>query len=221
MRKHMGWIFTLIVALILGVTAPAQADDRPTMLVFGDSMTERHNDVIGSPKRGWWSYVAEAEGVRPVIAAESGSGYWNKGKACHGTNFKQRLHLVAEMRPDKLVFAGGFNDRYGCTAKFTKVRIKKASTIKAFDQFYAEAAKVVDAAGMDRSDVKIFTPWGSSYRTDHYWVWREEQRLATKYGFVYRVVRFNDRADTLDGIHPNESGSRKMGQRFLAAGGLS
>ena len=197
----------------------ATSTQQRELLVIGDSMSAWYSDE-DTVSRGWWSYVGERYGMHVTLSAETGSGMWAKGNKCQGTRAADRLHAL-DSRPDAVVVALGFNDTHGCDSRNRKVPIYRASSERAVAQYLDALAAKVDSIGMDRADVYVFTPWGSSKMDAHYWMWRAQKASADRLGFTYRVVRFNDRADTLDTIHPNASGSRAIAARFIAAGGIA
>lgn len=212
---------SLALALVLQVAPGASAEEpaeNPTMLVFGDSMSAR---MVTTADQMWWGRVASQYGLTPVLSAQDGSGYWARGNKCRGTKFGERLSAIREVKPTVIVVAGGFNDTHGCDARYRKVPIKKTSSKRGVTLGMAALAAEVDKAGLPRSTVYITTPWGTEKKAAHYWMWRWQKSEAARFGFVYRTVRFNDRADTFDGIHPTGEGHRKIGLRFIAAGGIN
>ncbi len=213
-------VVALVFALLSGAPASSSVSGR-TMLVFGDSISSWYSDEKGSPSRAWWSFVGERLNMNVRVSAEPGSGYWDRGNLCGGTTFGDRLGQVARVRPDVVVVAGGRNDYRGCTGHGSQQRgIKRSSSEKAVKSYLGKLAAAVDRAGVPRSNVYVFTPWGTVIREKHYYIWRAQRKYAKAYGFKYVEVRFLDRKYTLDGTHPNEAGSRRLADGLLSKSDL-
>ena len=83
------------------------------IVVVGDSITARYDDVPGSERQGWWSMVARHVDAPVETYAQSGSGYLRRGGLCNGTTFDQREKAL-EGSPSILIIEGGRNDWAVC-----------------------------------------------------------------------------------------------------------
>lgn len=214
MKRLLVFIVAAMLVLAPATSAGAVEDDRPTVLVVGDSISAWYNDTPGSDSRAWWSFVAEHYGLRPIVTAEAGSGYWALGNKCTGTRFGGRLSAIKRERPDRVIVAGGFNDDHGCL-NGRKVPIKQASTKKAIRSYLTALAREADAIGLPRDHIAVFTPWGTLKKTTHTWTWREQKAVAESLGMTYLTVRFLDNHQLRDKIHPNLKGSEKLAERVI------
>lgn len=209
-------LVAVLAAAVVAVPTTAQSTPAPKMLVFGDSTSVWYNEQPGSRSEAWWAIVARQLGADVTLSAEHGSGMWARGNKCQGTRLADRLGEIDRVRPDIVFVAMGFNDDHGCDSRNRKVPIYPASSKRAISMALTELAAHVDRAGLDRSQVNVFTPWGSAKPTTHRWMWREQKAVAERLGFTYITVRFNNRSETVDGVHQNRQGNVNMAHRVLA-----
>lgn len=213
----------------LGIAAPATAateDDsvRPRILIIGDSITARYNDVPGSPRRGWWSYVGAVLDSDVITSAQSGTGFLSRGgaKECALTSknslttFATRVKReVTKVKPDTLIIAGGANDWRRCSNGTVKTTSSKVVR-KQIHSFMKVLERQRAAAGIPRSRVLITDPRGSSRLAARSMVERILAKETKQHGFVYvRLTPLPDR-QTRDRTHPNAAGSRALGLEFLS-----
>lgn len=205
------------VSLVAGINPAAADEARPngTMLVLGDSISARYNDVAGDPMQGWWSMLAARTGRTPQVAAVSGSGMV-KSKLCGSadTRFNTRLGLVATPGISAIVVEGGRNDFRICHngKPVLATRTESQLGIRLFNRDLARAAR---AAGIPGSRVYTMTPWGSAYTGYRDYIKGYMKRWADYYGVTY--VEVGGMADeyTSDHTHPNLRGSKLLRDRML------
>lgn len=121
--------------LIVGRPEPVEAvatPPKPTIMVIGDSITARYNDIPGHANRGWWSFVGESLGANMTTWAESGTGILARGgaKYCklmdknplttHGYRTKRALRWY---KFDGLIVEVGANDWRRCKTVTEKKKV--------------------------------------------------------------------------------------------------
>jgi hypothetical protein len=225
---------TILLTLFSGLTlaAPSHAATSGTMLVIGDSMSSGasnhapYNNTRGSKWRGWWSFLGEETGLRPVVKAEPGSGYSRPGKwmdgshACQGSTFERRIKrdsVAALVRSAKIVvITGGINDYRkvkadGSCSSFAGLTSNEL-TQQLTPYVHAMMSRVA-AARKDRRTVYITSPWGRNSKTYRETITRVVQSEAKNFGFRYIDTAHGPlqaKSRTYDGTHPSESGSRAI-----------
>ncbi|MGA8987769.1 SGNH/GDSL hydrolase family protein [Aeromicrobium sp.] len=198
------------IAIMLGmVLAPSSAGAadtaRPngTLVVIGDSITSRYNDIAGSPRRGMYSYLAEELGMVPVTFAESGSGFYRRGvdAGCAGTRYASRITKAIASKPTVLLVEGGRNDYRGCTKRVTQTTTENYTR-----SFLRSLAIAADNSGLRRGDVYVQSPWGSSKAAEGKRIRPMIKKWAQYYRFTFIAGAPMGLADAPDGVHPDESG---------------
>jgi lysophospholipase L1-like esterase len=211
-------------------TASPTATPHAPVVVIGDSISsvgryDRYRRGVAGedPARPlvWWSRVLRDAGVDPAEAltlTEGSSGYLRRGARtptgelgqCAGTTFAERLDALAQARPHVLLVAGGRNDVSRCegTAYRPATVGQQRAAIRAF---YASLAQTADAIGLPRSQVFVLVPWGSSDVADRARIVREVEAAARAHGLSFVPVPALAAADLQDGIHPNGTGTYKLG----------
>lgn len=214
----------LALAFVLAGLSHAPAHARPygdgRMVVVGDSISEvpRYNDIRGSSKRAWWSFLADAADLRPVSYGESGSGYGKKG-ACTGTSFLERMKRPSRTANIKAASAvrieGGVNDFETCEYDDVAQKWnKKPFDVEALRREVDATFAYVKSIRKQRNSVYVFVPWGwreelKQYRTPIVKIIRE---LALKSGLAYVPAStiLSSAARSNDGVHPNLAGSKAL-----------
>lgn len=217
LRAPRLWLLAAIIgALVLVpsathlITASAGA---PTIAVVGDSITARYGDDSGSAEQGWWSFVGRHYDMGVATFAESGSGFGRPGLRCTGTRFDQRLDELRRRRPTVVFVEGGRNDWARCDGQrlvaATDQQIKRA-----VDSFLTRLQAAV-AAG---TPIYVLgPPWGSVDLPQ-----RDRVTAIVKASSARHHLRFIDTTGvfdagrrTVDGTHPNRSGSKALADRVI------
>lgn len=183
------------------------------IVVVGDSITARYDDVPGSERQGWWSMVARHVDAPVETYAQSGSGYLRRGGLCNGTTFDQREKAL-EGSPSILIIEGGRNDWAVCRDD----RVAVASNAEIADAVDGYFDLVADALPASTRVLVLGPPWGPLQPIARLRVTPIIERAATEHDF-----EFVDTAGTLtpahvlDGVHPNRGGSIAIAKRVIAA----
>jgi lysophospholipase L1-like esterase len=207
---------------------------RPKLLIFGDSFTagpdvpgEADNDIVGSDRRGWWSYLAADLGYRPILSAEPGSGFLKNGLECAGTVYGDRINRMLSVRPDLLVIEGGRNDFNYCvtrTSRATGVPITTYDTVHsdraavqaAVSNYLAEVKKMAKRIGLAPDHVYITMPWGGTILDRRPMINDALIVAARTEGFTYVEIPPLTAAERFDDTHPNRVGSKAIFQHFVS-----
>lgn len=183
------------------------------IVVVGDSITARYDDVPGSARQGWWSIVGRHLDAPVQTYAQSGSGYLRRGGLCDGTTFEQREKAL-EGSPSLLIVEGGRNDWAVCRDD----RVAAAGNAEIADAVN-DYFDLISAAMPDSTRVLVLgPPWGPLQPVARLRVTPIVERAAAAHGF-----EFVDTSGTLtptnvlDGVHPNRAGSVAIARRVIAA----
>jgi lysophospholipase L1-like esterase len=184
-------------------------------LVFGDSMTEQGTDDPGETMQGWWSMVGYELGWFMVTSAQGGGGVVKRGYGCYGSSIRERDSAVVDrVRPDWIIVAAGYNDRYVCVngvAKRAAIAWRTGAMVKAFEHL----ATLADKYGIPRSHVGVTVPWGPAAVQDRHELVVEISTAAAKAGVSWVNVRRLAHDESWDGVHPNRQGSELVASVVL------
>lgn len=208
---------------------PTRGPQTP-LLVIGDSISgsARYSLTGGGGKhKVWWAWVAQAAGVEPIDVArstESGSGLLARGVGggflCYGTTFGERLADVEQSNPQVIIVAGGRNDLRYCRGS-RLLPTTEAQRRAAAVSYFGRLAESADRLDLPRSRVYVMTPWGARDETGHSAITLLFESLAHEYGFTWVSLPALQRADTMDGVHPNARGSQLIASWVLAASDIA
>lgn len=203
---------------------PSQAATTPTMVVIGDSITWRGDNIPGSTNRGWWSYLGRELGLRIIRHAERGSGFGKRGKAadgtsvCGGSTFYSRLDrpaVAADVTAARLVIvAGGVNDMYRCVYRNGAWSQVPTSEGQLKRDVHRTMLRLAELRPTRRSSVYITAPYGpfAAGAAAKTWIVPLIKAEALAAGFRYvdtsRGTLDGDRTD--DGVHPNYAGNLRL-----------
>lgn len=215
---------TLLASVLLASPSAAKGKQR-TMVVIGDSITWRYNNVHGSASRGWWSYLGSKLHLKVVRHAERGSGYGRRGKksdgsnSCKGTTFAARLTKKKVRRDIKaarvVILAGGVNDYRRCRWDPTEKRWRLAPSNPATIERQITLT-MTRLAALRRRPTSVFVtaPWGSGkgVAADKEWITQLIEAEAKRHGFRYVDTAHGtlNGKRTNDGVHPNAAGNLRL-----------
>lgn len=218
-------MLSLVVALaVTGLTALAgtpgaaqEPDAQPTrLLVIGDSISAKSYYNRRANGKGWWAELVERTGAEILMSAENGSGLVRQGEHCLGTTFGERLERLNLTRADLVVVEGGANDLYYCTARDTMVRASGHELRQRIPAFFDQLAAAVDAAGLPRDHVYVFTPWGADRLEQRKRIRKIIRANTRRIGAEYVEVPAFPLRLTRDGIHPTRKGSRFLYRKLVS-----
>lgn len=184
------------------------------IVVVGDSITARYNSTPGDARQGWWSIVGDHYNAHVTTFAQSGSGYLRPGGECTGNRFIDRMEAFTGRAPSLFIIEGGRNDWSTCERGV-----------------YVPASDAVIAHAVDRylSTVQTFLPhstriivmgppWGPLEPQDGVRLTRIIEAVATQHGleFISTTGALNAQR-VIDGVHPNQAGSRAIAERVIHA----
>lgn len=225
----------VVAAVALGlstlVNGAVAADDRPHIMVIGDSYSARYTDETGSTARAWWSYLREDLDAKLTVAAESGAGILMKGTGCKGKRLGDysKLDALKSASPDIVIVEGGANDWGHCVNGVRTSHMNKPTLIKGWvDRYFKQLAVDTKAAGISRNKVYVTSFWAAqnSEKTRSIIVGYYRQ-AAKANGFKWVEMPRLEHRHTLDAelangdrTHPNISGSRELFYRFMSVSDL-
>ncbi|MFS0885034.1 SGNH/GDSL hydrolase family protein [Aeromicrobium sp. 179-A 4D2 NHS] len=105
---------------------------KPTIMVVGDSITARYNNIPGHANQGWWSMVGQRLNATMLTSAEAGTGIIARGGVEHCklmdknplTNHGVRTrNALRKKKFDALIVEVGANDWRRCTTVNKKVKV--------------------------------------------------------------------------------------------------
>ncbi len=221
-RRRVTWV--LAGALVLALApflmwqraegGPVSAIAPDGIVVVGDSITARYNDVPGDADQGWWSIVGRHYGADVRRYAQSGSGYLRPGLFCEGDRFRERLGAFTGAPPSIFIIEGGRNDWATCRdGRFRPST--DAEVAAAVDQYLDLVTEMLPA---QTRVVVLAPPWGPRQRIEGLRVTSIIRSAVAQHG-----AEFVDTTGTLgplevvDGIHPNRAGSLAIADRVIAA----
>lgn len=183
------------------------------IVVVGDSITARYDDVPGSDRQGWWSMVARHVDAPVETYAQSGSGYLRRGGLCNGTTFDQREKALGGS-PSILIIEGGRNDWAVCRND----RVAIASNAEIADAVNHYFDLVAAAMPASTRVLVVGPPWGPLQPIAQLRVTPIIERAAERHDFEFvDTTGALSPAHVLDGIHPNRGGSVAIAKRVIAA----
>jgi hypothetical protein len=206
---------------------------RPKLLVIGDSFSagpdvpgKANNNVVGSERRGWWSFLAADLNYRPILSAEPGSGFLKNGLECAGTVYADRLKRIQSVRPDLLVIEGGRNDFNYCVTRISRatgvpvttydtVHSDRAAIQVAMSDYFAQVKKMARKIGLPSDHIYVTMPWGGSV-LDRRPMINDALTIASRQaGFQYVEIPPLTSAERFDITHPNGLGSKRIFEHFV------
>lgn len=213
------------------VNGAVAADDRPHIMVIGDSYSARYTDETGSTARAWWSYLREDLDAQLTVAAESGAGILMRGSGCKGKRLGDysTLERLKAASPDILIVEGGANDWGHCVNGLRTSHMKTPTLIKGWvDRYFKQLAKDTKSAGIAKKNVYVSSFWatqnGEKTRTT---IVNYYRAAAKANGFTWVEMPRLEQRHTLDAelgngdrTHPNISGSRELFYRFMSTSDL-
>lgn len=224
-RSRRGAVVTVLIALAL-VVVPfgiwQGADGGPTfetrsasdIVVVGDSITARYEDVVGSPDQGWWSFVGRHARAPVDTYAQSGSGYLRAGARCSGTTFAERTAALDRPAPAMFIIEGGRNDWAACRAG----QVTPASNAEIVGAVRGYLKRVDDALPPSTRVIVMGPPWGPLQPVERVVVTSVVRQGAELHGFEFIDTTGTLPAENvLDGVHPNRAGNIAIARRVIAA----
>lgn len=200
----------------------------PVVLVVGDSITARYNNIRGHQNRGWWSIVGERWNARMVTMAQAGTGVIARGGAAScALGSKNRLTTfgyrtqrgLRTVKADALIVAGGANDwrRCGPVKKGKSKLVNNTDAlIRAQMRKYLTTVKTeIRAAGLPASQVLFMTPRGPDRKRDRDRVVVIFAQEVHRAGFKYIDSNIIPASYTVDRTHPNLAGNQWLADLFL------
>jgi GDSL-like lipase/acylhydrolase family protein len=206
---------------------------RPKLLVIGDSFSagpdvpgKANNNVVGSERRGWWSWLASDLRYRPIISAEPGSGFLKNGLECAGTVFADRLKRLLTVRPDLLVIEGGRNDFNYCVTRISRatgapvttydtVHSDRAAIQVAMSNYFDQVKKMAKQIGLPDDHIYVTMPWGGSVLDRRPMINQALTLASRQAGFQYVEIPPLTSAERFDITHPNALGSKRIFEHFV------
>ncbi len=224
-RSRHGAVVTVLLALAIAVVPFLiwqGADGGPTfetrsaddIVVVGDSITARYDDVAGSPDQGWWSFVGRHARARVDTYAQSGSGYLRPGARCSGTTFAERTAAFDRPAPAMFIIEGGRNDWAACRDG----QVTPATNAEIVAAVRGYLRLVDDTLPPSTRVIVMGPPWGPLQPVERVLVTNIVRQGADRYGF-----EFIDTAGTLpaehvlDGVHPNRAGNIAIARRVISS----
>ena len=198
------------------------ADGGPTLqtrsssdiVVVGDSITARYDDVSGSPDQGWWSIVGRHAQARVDTYAQSGSGFLRRGARCSGTTFAERTAALDRPAPALFIIEGGRNDWAGC--RDGQVTPATNAEIVAAVRGYLQ--RVDDALPSSTRVIVLGPPWGPLQPVERVLVTSIVRQGADLHGFEFVDTTGTLPAENVvDGVHPNRAGNVAIARRVISA----
>jgi lysophospholipase L1-like esterase len=184
------------------------------IVVVGDSITARYNDVPGDQRQGWWSIAGRRFDATVTTYAQSGSGYLRPGAACTGNRFIDRPDAYAGPAPSLFIVEGGRNDWAVCrngrhvTATDAQIDHAVGRYLDTLQAFLPSSTRIL----------VLGPPWGPVDPANRKRVTAIIRAQAAGHG-----IEFVDTSGTLtadrvvDGVHPNRAGSQAIARRVIAA----
>ena len=215
-------VVTMTIAL-LAAWQTARGGEQPDpngpfkrgIVVVGDSITAEYNDDEGDDHEGWWSMVGRHFGAHVTTHAQSGSGYLRQGLACSGDRFVDRPEAFRGTAPSLFIVEGGRNDWASCI-EGRHVEAPDADIARAVDDYLD-----VLQANLPSSTriIVLGPPWGTLDQLGRQRVTGIVYAAAKARGLQYvsTVGTIDRRERVIDGIHPNQVGSRALADRVIAA----
>lgn len=194
-----------------------------TMMVFGDSITARFNDVSGDDLQGYWSMVADEVGAEPWVKAEGGAGFVNPGLVgCTGHTLGEQLadpQVQAMVRDaGAILVEGGRTDTQTCRKGGGYDPVSTRQLRRSANRFFAQLAAL---RGADDRCTFVLTPWGPAGLAEN----RERvtgvvSETAERHGFTYvGTTGLLTEDNTMDDrVHPTVWGNHNLANAVLDAG---
>lgn len=184
------------------------------IVVVGDSITARYDDVAGSPDQGWWSFVGRHVRARVDTYAQSGSGYLRPGARCSGTTFAQRTAALDRPAPAMFIIEGGRNDFAGCRDG----RVTPASNAEIVSAVRGYLQLVDDSLPPSTRVIVLGPPWGPLQPVERVLVTNIVRQGADRQGFEFIDTTGTLPAENvIDGVHPNRAGNIALARRVISA----
>lgn len=216
-RASRLWLLVAIISAFVLVPSAAHlvraSAGSPGIAVVGDSITARYNDVDGSPRQAWWSFVGRHYHLHVTTYAQSGSGFQRPGLACSGDTFRQRLDELRKHPPEIVLVEGGRNDWARCRSGYLVVA-SNARIRRSVDGFLTD----LQSALPPRTEIFVLgPPWGSIDAAQRDRVTAIVRTAANRHHMLFIDTDdvFEGGLLTLDGVHPNLAGSRALGARVI------
>lgn len=184
------------------------------IVVVGDSITARYNDVPGDQDQGWWSIVGRHFDATVTPYAQSGSGYLRPGLDCTGNTFIDRPDAYTGPAPSLLIVEGGRNDWATCqggqfvTAPDEVIAHAIDRYLDTLQTFLPKSTRII----------VLGPPWGPLDPANGQRVTAIVRAQAKQHGLRFISTRGALTADrVVDGVHPNREGSLTIARRVIAA----
>jgi len=217
-RFRFTFIAVFVTMIAVGATLltfnSANADlPEKKLVVVGDSITARYNDISGDANEGWWSMVGHEMGYTPVKVAVSGVGFMRKQPDCSGIRFGGMLSQVIAEQPDILIIAGGRNDWRDCASSSHASEAKVRD--HAFRYFRALNARL-GLMGITSDDVYMMSPWGAA-ASSHMWIRSVVKDEGERFGFTWIPTSYlqDGHGWSVDRTHPTLAGNVELKRRVL------
>lgn len=184
------------------------------IVVVGDSITARYDDIPGSRYQAWWSIVGRHFGTTVTTFAQSGSGFLRPGEACTGDTFIDRHEALAGPAPSLFIVEGGRNDWARCDDGLL-VRADDVEIAHAVNRYFDALKTFLPAS---TRVVVLGPPWGPLDPENGVRVTGIVAAAAQDHGFAFIGTDGLLTANHVhDGIHPNLAGSRAIAARVIDA----
>lgn len=224
-RSRRGAVATVVLALVVAV-APfviwQGADGGPTfetrpapeIVVVGDSITARYDDVAGSPDQGWWSFVGRHARASVDTYAQSGSGFLRRGAHCRGTTFAERTAALERPAPAMFIIEGGRNDWAACHDR----QVTPATNAEIVTAIRGYLKLVDDTLPPSTRVIVLGPPWGPLQPIERVVVTGVVRQSAELHDFEFIDTTGTLPAENvLDGVHPNRAGNIAIARRVISA----
>lgn len=217
-------VIALALAVLLGPFLARSAIGRePTtistiaprgIVVVGDSITARYNDVPGHAMQGWWSVVGRHYDAKVTTYAQSGSGYLRPGKQCTGNRFIDRQRAFTGEAPSLLIIEGGRNDWAACVEGHL-VTSSDEAVEHAVDTYLGT---LITFLPRSTRIIVMGPPWGPTDPQNGERVTRIIEAVTAKHGLEFiPTTGALTRSEVTDGVHPNRAGSVAIADRVISA----
>lgn len=184
------------------------------IVVVGDSITARYNDVPGDEKQGWWSIVGRHFKAEVTTYAQSGSGYLRPGNVCLGNRFIDRQAAYTSEPPSLFIVEGGRNDWIDCVGG-QYVRASDSAIEHAVDTYLSTLQTFLPRS---TRIIVLGPPWGPADADQRDRVTSIIESVAKAHGIDFIPTTGSLTADgVLDGVHPNREGSVAIANHVIEA----
>lgn len=200
------------------VAAPDE-EHANSIVVFGDSISARYNDLSGDELQGFWSMVADEVGAEPQVRAQGGAGYVNPGLVgCTGLTFGGQLALPdvsrAVVSAGVVIVEGGRTDTQTCRRGGGYDLVPTAQLRRAVEALLTEVERL---RGANDACTLVVVPWGPKGPENRDRITRVVANATARHGFTFvdTLGLLTEDLTIEDRVHPTRKGSRVLARAIL------